>query len=381
MIRKRAKTAPRIRTITGLIGQIKSKNLILRPEYQREYVWENKSDKDELMRSIFLSYPIGTITINANSETQKDEIVDGLQRIRTLLSFVEEDERGYKKIGGDVSKNIIDQYIDQINEDAKWNKNAQKIINNIDKDKTTLLTYNNLPPTLKGVFDEYEISTNVITNSDKENIHNFFRVLQIQERLKAGEIINSLIDNEVVKTIREYKNIETNLEKIEFKNKRQDFQKYLVLFHGILSEKIKLGVSDKIIIQYAEKKMKPNFLFNRRMSVLLEKLDNIEITKKFEEKKDRSFNKFCMKLLISLYILQPEYVENKNIANIILKLYKFSKLNSQYNSIKLKTKQKIQKKHKKQIEEISIISKTTHKNETLYEKLKYLIEFLDSVKI
>ncbi|MFL2095246.1 DUF262 domain-containing protein [Marinilactibacillus psychrotolerans] len=68
------------------------------PEYQREYVWSNEY-KVRLIESLLLGLPIPLIFLS-DTETGELEIVDGVQRISTLSSFVNNELRleGLKKL-------------------------------------------------------------------------------------------------------------------------------------------------------------------------------------------------------------------------------------------------------------------------------------------
>lgn len=60
-------------------------DLIIRPEYQRAYRW-NDEQRTEFIESILLGIPIPPIFV-AEDNDGKWELVDGLQRIATILSF------------------------------------------------------------------------------------------------------------------------------------------------------------------------------------------------------------------------------------------------------------------------------------------------------
>ncbi|MBW1649685.1 MAG: DUF262 domain-containing protein [Deltaproteobacteria bacterium] len=68
-----------------LISLYKNKELIIRPEYQRFFRW-NQQQKTALIESILLSIPIPPIFV-AEDEDGIWELVDGLQRVSTFISF------------------------------------------------------------------------------------------------------------------------------------------------------------------------------------------------------------------------------------------------------------------------------------------------------
>ena len=72
-------------TIGEIVNQYKEKDIILRPEYQRLFRWTDE-EKSLLIESIFLGLPIPAIFV----EQSKDNVwyvVDGLQRLSTILQF------------------------------------------------------------------------------------------------------------------------------------------------------------------------------------------------------------------------------------------------------------------------------------------------------
>ncbi len=71
------------------LGEVKNmyeeKDLIISPEFQRLYRWNNEQ-KSKLIESIFLGIPIPSIFVYQRDDG-KWEVVDGLQRISTILQF------------------------------------------------------------------------------------------------------------------------------------------------------------------------------------------------------------------------------------------------------------------------------------------------------
>jgi uncharacterized protein with ParB-like and HNH nuclease domain len=68
-----------------IINLYRSSELIIRPEYQRLFRWSN-SQKTGLIESILLGIPVPPIFV-AEDENGVWELVDGLQRISTIISF------------------------------------------------------------------------------------------------------------------------------------------------------------------------------------------------------------------------------------------------------------------------------------------------------
>ncbi len=68
-----------------LINLYKDGELIIRPQYQRYFRWKDKQ-KTALIESILLSIPIPPIFV-AEIENGKWELIDGLQRMSTIITF------------------------------------------------------------------------------------------------------------------------------------------------------------------------------------------------------------------------------------------------------------------------------------------------------
>jgi hypothetical protein len=75
-------------TITALRQKMEKKQLDLRPKYQREYVWRLKPElPSRLIESVLLDIPIPPIYFGKMLDG-KLEVIDGQQRLTTLIDFV-----------------------------------------------------------------------------------------------------------------------------------------------------------------------------------------------------------------------------------------------------------------------------------------------------
>jgi hypothetical protein len=86
-------------------------DLTISPEYQRAYRWDN-NQKTRFIESILLGIPVPPIFV-AEDDNGKWELVDGLQRISTILSFFgllkgDYDNKNYFKLGEtDLTNNLL----------------------------------------------------------------------------------------------------------------------------------------------------------------------------------------------------------------------------------------------------------------------------------
>ena len=335
MINDRVRTSPEPWPISKLLQEKKYDKIVLQPDFQREYVWKGDKMKEELIKSIMLGYPLGVFTMWRIDS--KYEVVDGLQRLETIFQFYKCNKTQFYKLSKDISLEIISAFSEEIREEAhRGDKNAKIIITNYDRKPivTTLLTKDKMTAGLLSTFTSYPISINIISEASAKNIKSYFRVVQNQEKLKAGEIINS-IDNNWIKEIINSKEtklcIKESLQIIRFNNTRNDFLKFAILFLGILERKIKFGTTDKIISQYAIKLPESiNEFYKERLTILVHSI----CENNFQDiQTDRSLNKFSMKMLFALSIWHPHLISVERISDTVQKLYFISEHQSKINSL------------------------------------------------
>jgi hypothetical protein len=117
-----------------LINLYKNKELVIRPEYQRLYRWSAKQ-KTALIESILLSIPIPPIFV-AEDKDGVWELVDGLQRVSTFISFFGELESNVSNIPY-AQSNIDESDIDEENDKPifvgnKWKLDAGGLIKSLE---------------------------------------------------------------------------------------------------------------------------------------------------------------------------------------------------------------------------------------------------------
>lgn len=74
--------------IKDLHDDLNSGDLVINPEYQRNYLYEG-SDKipSKLVESVFMGLIIPEIQLFSDTETMRDELIDGQQRVLSLVRF------------------------------------------------------------------------------------------------------------------------------------------------------------------------------------------------------------------------------------------------------------------------------------------------------
>lgn len=74
-------------TIRDLITRLKEGKINLKPPYQRNFIW-TPSEQKELIESISSNYPLPSLFLFKNPDGNLD-VVDGQQRTRTILRFID----------------------------------------------------------------------------------------------------------------------------------------------------------------------------------------------------------------------------------------------------------------------------------------------------
>ena len=81
-------------SIKELISMVNDKLINIAPEYQRQFRWD-KERQSSLIESIFLGIPIPSLFMATNADGTW-ELIDGVQRVSTILCFAGTDEEREK---------------------------------------------------------------------------------------------------------------------------------------------------------------------------------------------------------------------------------------------------------------------------------------------
>lgn len=249
---KRMDYTPQNRPIAGLLSDIEDNIIDLEPKFQRRFVW-NPNMQKELIYSVMLKNPIGTLTLWELSQDDK-KITDGLQRLTTLKNFFKDEfyvDGKIAKIIIQINLPVIDRIIES-NENSNEVRKAKKL-KRLFIQKNPKLYYSDFIEKMMQYFKDFEIPVMNIRYASENEIRDYFRRIQLQEKLKAGEIINSLDSNVLDDLMSKINNINLLKSRLGFgKDKRLEFEKVYYSLIGILEGKFALGVLDKKIIKYVE---------------------------------------------------------------------------------------------------------------------------------
>jgi len=76
-------------TVKQLVDMVTEQQINISPDYQRRFVWDIQR-QSQLVESIFLGIPIPSLFMATNDDATW-EVIDGLQRLTTMVNFVDND--------------------------------------------------------------------------------------------------------------------------------------------------------------------------------------------------------------------------------------------------------------------------------------------------
>jgi len=153
-------------TVKQLISMVEDKLIDIAPEYQRQFRW--KQDRQSvLIESVLLGIPLPSLFMAANKDGTW-ELVDGVQRLSTLIRFAGSEELRKRLSVGDPL------VLESLNKLSTFNS----------------LSFQNLPPPIQIQFQLKPIK--IITLSDKSDLQVRFDLF---ERLNTGGV--ALTDQEI----------------------------------------------------------------------------------------------------------------------------------------------------------------------------------------
>lgn len=225
--------------------------LNLRPKYQRGEAWKPEY-KEKLIYSLITNYPIGNFIVRKLDEPNKAtaEVVDGQQRLLTIRAFI---DLGME-LSSLLSKQIIQEKEDYFKYDIEQGLNpaAVKLYQRYktNPNQTIKISFKTLPSLIQGQLKNYDLSIIDIQRSSDEAVAQYFRFIQNQERLRAGEIINAIPNSRASLFLDKIADRDKFLQVIGWKEERKEFDKIFYSMIGIFDRKLLLGTTDKNIIDY-----------------------------------------------------------------------------------------------------------------------------------
>ena len=362
-----------VQTLVNEIINMRRGGLDTQPFYQRGYIW-NDDFKSKLILSMTKGYPIGNITIrNLDIPIEKGarkEVVDGQQRLTTITNFMDDEF----EIKGEIANLIIENNEELFIEEES--KIVKRLYERYKSGKKVILKYSTFPEMLKGNFNAFPLAVTSISNADDNQVTEYFRFVQNQERLKAGEILNAMPESILEKYVDRIVNKEKLLKILNFRDNRMEFEKVFYSIIGLFDQKINFGVTDNVIKNYVSNKSED--LDEKTAKLVNQMVDGLNYILDNENKITINvpMNKRGLKLL--LLLLGFNYIDLCNIEISIKKLYKINEKLSAFNSAKKNIVEETFKEYSEEdIEEfrnIALITKGAHPYDRVKERVKILSE-------
>lgn len=321
-------------TIIGSIKNVNRGGLDLQPDYQRDFVW-NQDFKEKLIYSLIKRYPIGNISIRnleeLNNKNARSEVVDGQQRLTTIFNFVtgtKENSYNNFKIGNKFARKIIEEIIDYAGDypDTKLKRLKKKL----ESKENISIKYDDLPDLVKADIDTYPLSISYISNATTQQISEYFRFLQNQEALRAGEILKSFPHTYLEKYLNEISDKMKLLEVLNYQDRRLEFDKLFYSIIGLFDRQIPFGSQDKNIKKYVfdkQDKLSENveiYVYNM--------INNLNKIIELDEYRNNFIpTKRYLKLLLLLAAFNQ--IDFSNSINILTKLQYIDKRLAKFSSV------------------------------------------------
>lgn len=321
-------------TIIGSIKNVNRGGLDLQPDYQRDFVW-NQDFKEKLIYSLIKRYPIGNISIRnleeLNNKNARSEVVDGQQRLTTIFNFVtgtKENSYNNFKIGNEFARKIIEEIMDYVGDypDTKLKRLKKKL----ESKGNISIKYDDLPDLVKADIDTYPLSISYISNATTQQISEYFRFLQNQEALRAGEILKSFPHTYLEKYLNKISDKMKLLEVLNYQDRRLEFDKLIYSIIGLFDRQIPFGSQDKNIKKYVfdkQDKLSENveiYVYNM--------INNLNKIIELDEYRNNFIpTKRYLKLLLLLAAFNQ--IDFSNSINILTKLQYIDKRLAKFSSV------------------------------------------------
>lgn len=107
-----------LRSCADLFRMYKNNQLQIQPDFQRNFVWE-VSQQTRFIDSLIKQLPIPSLCIGLDYKTEKRIVIDGLQRISTIVRFLEDDNWKLSALP-DIDKQISGKKVAEIKQNTSY---------------------------------------------------------------------------------------------------------------------------------------------------------------------------------------------------------------------------------------------------------------------
>ena len=252
-----------LRSCADLVRMHKSNQLVINPEFQRDVVW-SRPEQTRFIDSLVKQLPIPSMCLSLDYKTGKRLMIDGLQRIYTIIQFISDDQWRLSsledidnKISGRTSQYIRENHSDIF--DRIENLTIPITVLRCDYSKPNHLNY------LFTIFHRLNTGGNKLSNQEIRNciysgsfnnllkelvkdskVRNMFslakdksyrfsyeelflRVFALQENLNNYE-------GRLAKFLNDYMNSKKNIDQIEIANKLDKFDRTINILYNKICE-------------------------------------------------------------------------------------------------------------------------------------------------
>lgn len=212
---------PDKRKLNDVFRDFQDGNIILQPDFQREFVWK-KQKQEELIKSIWRGIPLPMFYFS--KEGSKLEVIDGQQRLTTIFGYLSPESIKDKKVRNALIKKV------KIHDENKIKISKEEIIKKI-KENTSIWCVE-IPESGLNVNDKFEI----------------FRSLNLGATpLKIQEIRNAIFQKEIPHLNKALKKGAKKIEHLTgMKNSRMILEDLVLRFFIIQEKGYNKRVSDQM---------------------------------------------------------------------------------------------------------------------------------------
>jgi hypothetical protein len=158
--RRRVDVAVADLTVREVVRMVRDGELNAAPAYQRKFRWKPQ-DESRLIESLMLGLPVPSVFVAANEDFSL-EVVDGLQRVSTLVHYLEPNQEDLQRIG----------------------RSEPLVLSGLEKlEKLEGLSFAKLPPEVQRYFGRLGMRVTTLTDKSDPAVR-----FQLFERLNRGAV-------------------------------------------------------------------------------------------------------------------------------------------------------------------------------------------------
>lgn len=301
-----------LRSCSDLVRMYQSEQLNIQPDFQRDIVWSN-SAQTRFIDSLIKQLPIPSICISLDYRTEKRIVIDGLQRMNSIIKFLSDEEWLLSKLN-DIDMKISGKSVSSI---KKKNSALYSRVENFtipvtvircDFSKRTHMNY------LFTIF--HRLNTGGIKLNNQE----------IRNCIYSGKLNNLLIKLTKYETFIKLFNLESD------KNYRFSYDEQILRFFAFIDNKDNYhGKLSLFLNEYMSDNRNPDENFLRNKEILFKKTVDILFVNILESKEIERISKTTIEGLF--FGIASNVEQLINIDNTTLQCYYDNLINDRLFSL------------------------------------------------